>query len=531
MIREAEIRETVRSELALDCAGPLGGQTQREQRTPLRLWRAAGVAALSFAVGGGQASAQAPYQQERIPGFSSLFAGPRNTPELVDLDGDGDLDAVVGEHYGSLHYFANTGTSDRPSFVEFTGVANPFFDIDTGYYSAPALADLDGDGDLDAVVGESSGLLYYFENTGASNSPSFVELTGVANSLSEINVGTRSSPDLVDLDGDGDLDAVVGNGSGSIYYFENTGGSTSPSFMGLTGGANPFFGVNVGVRSAPHLVDLDADGDLDAVVGNIYGFLKYFENTGTASSPSFVELTGTANPFSGIDVGSRSSLDLVDLDGDGDFDATVGEGDGSLNYFENTGTSNSPFFVELTGVANPFFGIDVGQRSNPDLEDLDGDGDLDVVVGKFTGSMSFFRNTGTSNNPIFVELTGEANPFSGIDIGYSSAPNLVDLDSDGDLDLVVGKDRGSLSYFENTGTSDSPIFVESTGVANPFSGIDVGSDSALDLVDLDGDGDQDAVIGGRHGALVFFRSHADDIFADDFESGNMTSWSGTIPPP
>ena len=58
----------------------------------------------------------------------------------------------------------------------------------------------------------------------------------------------------------------------------------------------------------------------------------------------------------------------------------------------------------------------------------------------------------------------------------------------GDLDLVVGEEGGKLTYIENTGTSTVPVFVQRTGNANPFDGIDVGTFSAPALGDLDNDG-------------------------------------------
>ena len=74
----------------------------------------------------------------------------------------------------------------------------------------------------------------------------------------------------------------------------------------------------------------------------------------------------------------------------------VGEYDGTLNYFLNTGTANAPAFTQQTGAANPFDGIDVGELSTPTLADLDGDGDIDAVVGEWYGTLRFFLNTGSA---------------------------------------------------------------------------------------------------------------------------------------
>jgi FG-GAP-like repeat len=91
----------------------------------------------------------------------------------------------------------------------------------------------------------------------------------------------------------------------------------------------------VWIESAPTLGDLDGDSDLDAVVGGFDGTLHYYQNTGTASATVYVAQTGSANPFTGIDVGLLSTPTLGDLDGDGDLDAVVGRSDGTLRTFLN----------------------------------------------------------------------------------------------------------------------------------------------------------------------------------------------------
>jgi hypothetical protein len=468
-------------------------------------------------------TALAPVYVEQLGGgnpFDGFDVDQFSTPFLGDLDGDGDLDAVVGERFGSLFYFENIGTGEAPVYDWLTGAANPFNSIDVGKQAAPTLADLDGDGDLDAVIGEYYGTLKYYENIGTALAPVYAERTGDANPLGTIDLVDRSTPAFADVDGDGDFDAVIGNGSGDLKYFENTGTGTAPVYVERAGTANPFDGVSVGYPqvSAPALGDLDGDGDLDLVVGEQYGTLFYFENTDTGVTPTFAERGGAANPLDGINVSGVSGPFLADLDGDGDLDLVAGEqyGDGSLKYFENTGTAIAATYVERTGIANPFDDIDFGYHRAPVLADLDGDGDLDAVVGGIGGALRYAENTGTTIAATYVERTDGANPFNGIGVGTYSKPSLVDLDGDGDLDALIGEQDGVLNYYENTGTGLAPVYTERTGTANPFDGIDVGERSTPAFADLDGDGDLDAAVGDRWSQRLTYLENTGTALAPEF---------------
>ena len=173
--------------------------------------------------------------------------------------------------------------------------------------------------------------------------------------------------------------------------------------------------------------------------------------------------TGEANPFSNVNLTDDTGTPviksrLVDLDSDGDPDFVAGDISGSLYYFENTGTPAAPAFTERTGADNPVNNISVRSYSTPAFADLDGDGDQDLIVGNGNGAVAYFRNTGTESSPDFSRLTGASNPFNDVTLGSWNTLTLADLDDDGDLDLATGTDDGAVRYYENTGTSARPDF-------------------------------------------------------------------------
>ncbi|NYT27916.1 MAG: VCBS repeat-containing protein [Candidatus Thiodubiliella endoseptemdiera] len=286
-------------------------------------------------------------------------------------------------------------------------------------------------------------------------------------------MGNASAPTLADIDGDGDLDLVMGEGNATLKYYQNTGTTSNPAYEAKTGDDNPFNGIDAGYSSSPTLADIDGDGDLDLVVGEGNGTLKYYQNTGTTSNPAYEAKTGDDNPFNGIDVGYVSVPILADIDGDGDLDLVVGEYYGTLKYYQNTGTTSNPAYEVKTGGSNPFNSIDVGDSSKPTLADIDGDGDLDLVVGERNGTLKYYQNTGTTSSPAYEVKTGGNNPFNGIDVGGYSSPTLADIDGDGDLDLVVGKDDGTLKYYYNQQPSSVDTQAPTPITTNPWTLSDI----------------------------------------------------------
>ena len=299
---------------------------------------------------------------------SLTYANSSDTPtasrtfvlDVIDVNGEG------------------LGAPAAPGLQAFAGLsdaASPLTGIDVGGYSAPAFADLNGDGLLDLVAGNSWGRLAAFTNTGSG----FAALSGAANPFDGIDVGSRSTPAFADLDSDGKLDLVVGNNRGEIFAYNNTGAG----FTALTGADNPFSGIDVGSWAAPTFVDLDGDGHLDMVVGNSAGKLLSYHNTGSG----FEEMRGSDNPLSGIDIGSKSAPAFADINGD--MFLFVGTSGRSTTVYQNTGAG----FTELAPADNPFSDADLGRSSKPVFADINGDGGIDVVIGNSYGTFAVYEDT------------------------------------------------------------------------------------------------------------------------------------------
>ena len=386
--------------------------------------------------------------------FNGVDVGMHSTPTFVDIDNDGDMDAFSGENYGPIKYYKNTGTNSAPVFTEQTGNPdNPFDGVGVENRSTPTFVDIDNDGDMDAFIGEGLGTINYFKNTGTNSMPVFNVQTGNPdNPFHGVDVGSASIPTFVDIDNDGDMDAFIGEYIGNINYYKNTGTNSAPVFTIQTGNPdNPFDGIDVGEASTPTFVDIDNDGDMDAFSGEYYGIIKYYKNTGTNSAPAFTEQTGSNNPLDGVSLGYSSYPTFVDIDNDGDMDAFIGDYTGTIKYYKNTGTNSAPVFTEQTGNPdNPFDGVDVGRYSVPTFVDIDNDGDMDAFIGETDGPINYYKNTGTNSAPVFTEQTGSNNPFDGVDIGNSSTPTFVDIDNDGDMDAFIGEGIGRINYYKNT---------------------------------------------------------------------------------
>ena len=222
----------------------------------------------------------------------------------------------------------------------------------------PNLADIDGDGDFDIVIGRTS-RLYYYENIGNTSYLDFEQRSNAQENLfyNIANQYRYVSPRLIDFDGDHDLDLVAGEENGTIIFYENTGTNTQAIFVQRSDTSNPFAGIDVGSYSVPALGDIDGDGDIDAFIGGQSGDVKFYQNTGTISTSSLTEITDSEHPLNNaleIQLSGESSPSLVDFDRDGDLDIFIGDSSKQVYYYKNIGTPTNPEYQQQFGAQNPF---------------------------------------------------------------------------------------------------------------------------------------------------------------------------------
>ena len=135
---------------------------------------------------------------------------------------------------------------------------------------------------------------------------------------------------------------------------------------------------------------------------------------------------------------------------------------GSL-YYQNVGTAESPNFQLIE--ANTVI-LTRGSNSTPTFVDIDDDGDQDLFIGESSGELNFYLNNGNPKEPKFDLISDN---FEDIDVGRRSVPRFVDIDGDGDQDLIVGREADGVMLYLNNGTAQLPFFVEHGTIDAPFS--------------------------------------------------------------
>ena len=376
----------------------------------------------------------------QTPSGFPVYGGQIVIPTIADINDDGVYDYFVGDVSGRIAYYVGEGTTEEGPVFEL--VTDFFQNIQIvwtpGRHGANSIFfyDLDSDSDLDLVWGDfyQPGL-FYLENYGDSNNPIFIDSLMVTNFPHGGLVQTAgfNVPRLVDFEPDGNVDMVIGVLSGAygtdyinnLAYYKNNGTSEQYDFQFITRNLLP--GLDLISGTVPVLADIDGDNDDDLIIGTEFdnnnagwaGRLYYFENITNNLEPEYVLVNSSF-----IDYFSTTNLapSFYDTDNDGDLDAIIGEFNGYLLHYINTG-----FGWEYNG---HYLDLDLNGKTIPTWGDIDGDNDDDLVIGTKDGMVSVYLNNGDINNLEFVTQ---------FDVGDDAAPAILSNGA-----IIVGNELGEL---------------------------------------------------------------------------------------
>ncbi|HEX2960574.1 MAG TPA: FG-GAP-like repeat-containing protein [Ignavibacteriales bacterium] len=429
-------------------------------------------------------------------------------PSFVDIDHDGDLDLfyVVNSSrnpypYPTIRFYRNIG--DKNNFNFKLESENLIQGISPN--GNLCFYDTDNDSDYDLLFYGSNSTdsemkLYLYENTGDSTAFNFKLKS---DSLLNVNYFSSTSFEFI---------SVCDDKKGARFCFSTTEGPAfSFRYVSKDNSFKPdqesicFLDLDIGSKSFPQFVDIDNDGDYDLfIAGKGNSILNknlwpksfwYFENTGDKYHPKFISRTFQSDTIKNI-----LQFKFADIDSDGDYDLFTGSTDNEIKFYLNTGTKESASFM-LIDTASIRPAASYAGYPSPLLFDMDGDSDLDLMISfrafVYPGPpVLIYKNTGDKYHPVW---TSDSQNYFNIQNGPAfGVYDAWDYDKDGDSDLtVLGK------IYENTGSKYSASFTENGLIKNLKS--DNGLD-AMTLIDIDSDGDKDLFIGNNDGGILFYRN-------------------------
>ena len=428
------------------------------------------------------------------------------TPTFCDIDSDGDLDFFTGNVIGTVTFYENIGFDTMPTFQLITTYWEEIYIVGPSQQrhgaSAINFIDIDLDDDFDLSWGDYyQQSLYIIINEGTSSVPN-MDNVNIINQFpidNPIITSGLNMPSFSDVDHDGDKDLFVTVLSGAYGYQLNNNFyhySKLDSTYDYSLQTQEFIStLDLLSDISPSFSDIDNDGDIDMFLGTDFdptdfpwtGQIYYFDNISSSNQNLIFSLEN--DTYIADNLGNNLSLDFADIDSDNDLDVFIGDFNGIIQFFENTGSVNQPNFLFVENISD----IDLSGYATPVLVDIDFDGDFDLFSGNINGTINFYENIGTANVYNFQFVTDY---FNNISVGSRSVPEFIDFDNDNDFDLFIGSKNNGIIYYQNIGTEYSPIFSLDTSVVFP----NVGKNTSLRFLD-----NKDAVVGISTGGLYYLK--------------------------
>ena len=335
----------------------------------------------------------------------------------LDIDRDGQLDLVLSSNnsvdsaYNSGHvwYYRNISAP----LADYQLESKDFIIgdmLDMGSNTDPETMDVNGDGRMDLLIAMDylkspmqniKSRIYYFEQ---ESNGSFTLVDNDFAGLSALQL-VAANITLGDMDGDGDKDLIIGNGSGALHYFENTviGGISNFYFV-----QSNYMGIDIPSNASPEIADLNNDGLPDLLIGALLGTVSYFENTGSASSAFFSSIPTIQN-LGNIDVSDACCVGhahpkFIDNTafGSGKY-LFIGSDEKRIDVFQINDNLNSTF----NRVDSMFFNAG---RLTACPVDLDDNGIYEMLCGTGEGGLKYY--TRTNNTPVGLTNASNFEPTS-----------------------------------------------------------------------------------------------------------------------